>query len=158
MKSLFIASSFFLSCSLFAQEVPPVDWDELRKTKPWETSEHYKEIPIVTPGADHSASSDATVLFDGKNLNAWQKNKYEISVSMKKIVPIVSSMESSYTTEAAPWNVEKDEMIVAPGTGAIATKKAFGDVQLHLEWNAPVAEGKVGHLYSNSCVFFMGMY
>ena len=49
-------------------------------------------------------------------------------------------------------------MTVAPGTGAIETKKAFGDVQLHLEWNAPVAEGKSGQGYSNSGVFFMGMY
>ena len=60
--------------------------------------------------------------------------------------------------DPAPWKIENGELVVVPGTGQIATKKAFGDVQLHIEWLAPSQSGKEGQMYSNSGVFFMGIY
>ena len=47
-------------------------------------------------------------------------------------------MIPNFKGEAAEWTVKKGELEVKPGTGSIATKKAFGDVQLHVEWLAPV--------------------
>src|SRR5205809_5840251 len=45
-------------------------------TKP-EATEFYKPVPpIVTPGATpQDAPSDAIILFDGKNLDAWHSDK-----------------------------------------------------------------------------------
>ncbi|MBV6647953.1 MAG: DUF1080 domain-containing protein, partial [Cyclobacteriaceae bacterium] len=40
----------------------------------------------------------------------------------------------------------------------ISTKRSFGDVQLHIEWQAPKASDKSGQGYSNSGVFLMGLY
>ncbi len=158
MKALLFIPACLICFTIAAQEAPTIDWDELQKTKPWEASEHYKDIPIVTASKDHTASSDAVVLFDGGDLNGWQKSKYDITAMMAQIDPIARSMQPGYTSEAASWNIEKGEMVVAPGTGAIATKQAFGDIQLHLEWNSPVASDKEGQQYSNSGVFFMGLY
>jgi len=47
---------------------------------------------------------------------------------------------------------------VVPGTGAIATKQGFGDVQLHIEWAAPTPAKGEGQERGNSGVFLMGMY
>ena len=49
-------------------------------------------------------------------------------------------------------------MTVKPGTGSLTTKRAFSDVQLHLEWRTPrkiIAESQ-GR--GNSGVFLMGLY
>jgi hypothetical protein len=46
---------------------------------------------------------------------------------------------------------------VVAGTGSIATRAVFGDVQLHLEWMAPTEE-RDGQNFGNSGVFLMGLY
>jgi len=102
-----------------------------------EATEIYVELDIVTPGEGDKAPTDAINLFDGNNLDEW---------------------ESSNDGSAAPWKVENGIATIIPGSGFINTKKAFADVQLHIEWMSPVAEGKEGQLYSNSGVFFMGRY
>ena len=93
----------------------------------------------VTPGATPGAPpSDAIVLFDGKNLDAWKSAK---------------------TGGAAGWNVVNGEMIVGPGTGDIQTKAGFGDVQLHLEWCGPnLQPDKVNQDRGNSGVFLQDVY
>jgi hypothetical protein len=74
---------------------------------------------IVTPGAAFShlapAPSDATVLFDGKDLSQWEK----------------------FGGGDPGWKVQDGYMQVAPGTGDIRTKAKFADFQLHLEWAEP---------------------
>lgn len=102
-----------------------------------EATEIYKKLDLVTPGEGTGPPSDAIVLFDGTNLEAW-----------------VSSNDGT----KAPWRVEEGVATVVPGSGFIKTKQAFADVQLHIEWMSPKAEGKQGQLYSNSGVFFMGRY
>src|SRR6185295_7895594 len=67
--------------------------------------------PVVTAAAQvGGAPSDAIVLFDGRDLSQWQSK---------------------------PWKVENGYFEVVPGTGDLATKQSFGDVQLHVEWAAP---------------------
>lgn len=124
-----------------------------------ESTELYVELEQVSPGlTPEQPPSDAIVLFDGTDLTAWQVMQLRIAGDMPGMVESIGVYEAGRATVPAQWEVAGGVMTVAPGTGAIETKRAFGDVQLHLEWNAPVAEGKSGQGYSNSGVFFMGMY
>ncbi|MBB5061867.1 DUF1080 domain-containing protein [Granulicella mallensis] len=75
--------------------------------------------PVVQPGNENSMPpSDATVLFDGKNLDEW-----------------VSTSDKS----PAKWIVHDGIVTVskAQGVGNIETKKTFRDYQLHVEWRIP---------------------
>lgn len=94
--------------------------------------------PRVTPGTASTqtqvgtAPSDAIVLFDGTNLDAWEEPK---------------------------WVVKDGYMEVKPKSGFMKTKEKFGDCQLHIEWRVPESEGKdTGQDCGNSGVFFMGKY
>jgi hypothetical protein len=107
---------------------------EPRTTELW-----FPVPPKVTPGAAPGAPpSDAVILFDGKNLDAWQTTRGE---------------------GAAPWTVANGEMVVKPGTGDIQTKEKFGDVQLHIEWTDPkLPADKVNQDRGNSGVFLQDIY
>ncbi|MEE6186270.1 3-keto-disaccharide hydrolase [Niabella digestorum] len=103
-----------------------------RLTEVWEP-----EPRVVTPGAtDKDAPSDAIVLFNGKDLAEWE------------------SMDG----KPAKWTVENGVVTVAKGTGAIKTKKAFGDCQLHIEWRTPAVVKGEGQGRGNSGIFLMGLY
>lgn len=98
--------------------------------------------PIVTPGEPSTiekagtAPSDATVLFDGRDLSKWRK---------------------ADGSDAA-WKVGNGYAEVAPKSGDIFTKEEFGpDVQLHIEFATPPPEGDGQHR-GNSGVFFYGKY
>ena len=97
--------------------------------------------PVVDPGpfkAPAPPPSDAIVLFDGRSLANWR------------------SADSA--NQAARWKVVDGYMEVTAGTGSIATRQAFGDVQLHVEWRAPTPAKGEGQERGNSGVFLMGMY
>src|SRR4051812_34138922 len=66
----------------------------------------WPEPPVVTPGEGNAPPSDAVVLFDGKNFDAW--------------------------AGAKDWKVDADGGFTVKG--AIQTKQGFGDCQLHLEF------------------------
>jgi hypothetical protein len=93
----------------------------------------------VTPGATPGAPpSDAVILFDGKNVNAWKSTRGD---------------------GAAEWSVVNGEMVVKPGTGDIQTREKFGDVQLHIEWTDPkLGPDKVNQDRGNSGVFLQDIY
>ena len=86
--------------------------------------------PIVETGGAVSVKppSDATVLFDGKSLDAWTPG----------------------------WEI-KDGLMVAAGTD-IQTKESFGAVQMHFEWRLPAGRKVDGQSGGNSGVFLMGLY
>ncbi len=97
--------------------------------------------PVVNPGAAGAPlppPSDAIVLFDGSSLNGWR---------------VADSVGG-----AARWKVENGYMEVVRGTGSIATKQGFRDVQLHVEWAAPVPATASGQNRGNSGVFFQERY
>lgn len=77
--------------------------------------------------------SDAKVLFDGSNLNAWTSRKGEPT-----------------------WEI-KDGAMIAKGTD-IATKEEFGKIQLHFEWRIPAGRKVNGQGGGNSGCFLMGLY
>lgn len=158
MRSSIVVLLTIFSLNGMAQ-LPEIDWDELSKTKPWETTELYKEVPKVTPGEGTKAPSDAIVLFDGKSLDKWQKAQFGSPVNMEGFEAMIPLVNPDFKGDAAEWTVKNGEVEVKPGTGSIATKQAFGDVQLHIEWLAPVMpKDKTGQAGGNSGVIFMGMY
>lgn len=95
--------------------------------------------PVVTPAAQKlpvPVPPDALVLFDGKDLSQWTDDQ----------------------GSAPRWKVQGGVLSVVPGAGPITTRKAFGDVQVHLEWATPSpAEGK-GQARGNSGIHLMGLY
>lgn len=146
MKNLFLFLLLVITHAVLAQKQVP------------EATELYVDVPVVTPGEGNAAPSDAIVLFDGSDLSQFQTPQGPVVGSMLQFKDVVPTLKSDHAGDPAPWRIENGALVVVPGTGQIATKRAFGDVQLHIEWLAPSQEGKEGQMYSNSGVFFMGMY
>jgi len=95
--------------------------------------------PVVTPGATPVAPpSDATVLFDGRDLSQWAQR------------------DRSGATIAPTWAVR--DGYFETGQGSLVTRAAFGDVQLHLEWATPAIISGNSQGRGNSGVFLMGLY
>jgi len=113
-----------------ADDMPP----EPRLTEVW-----YPVPTRVTPGATVGAApSDAVILFDGRNLDAWK---------------------SATGDKPAGWSVVDGQLVVAPGTGDIQTREKFGDAQLHIEWWDPnLPADKVNQDRGNSGVFLQDVY
>lgn len=114
------------------------------KDQPWRVHDDARPLPpVVTPGtfssqeAAGTAPSDAIVLFDGSNLDAWEAVK----------------------GGDAAWDlVDGGAMQVKPGTGGIRTRQKFGDVQLHIEWAAPAEIKGASQGRGNSGVFLQSDY
>ena len=117
----------------------PITKEDDADPAPYTTEIWYPVPPKVTPGATPGAPpSDAIVLFDGQSVDGWKSAK---------------------DGSDARWNVDKGEMVVAPGTGDIQTKAAFGDVQLHVEWWDPaLPPDKVNQDRGNSGIFLQDIY
>src|SRR5262245_43432726 len=108
---------------------------------PWHVHDGARPQPrVVTPGATFSqeaaAPSDATVLFDGKDLSKWESNQ----------------------GEEPKWKVENGCMETVRGSGGIHTKEKFADFQLHLEFATPAPPHGKGQDRGNSGVLINGMY
>jgi len=163
IRSLIVILCISYLNHLSAQEIPipAIDWKALQLTKPWEDTEDTITKPaIVTPGTrTYMAPSDAAILFDGSDISLWQKPKYGIGADYATTYAITQNrmIEDNPGTEAE-WIVRDGYIEVKPGGGNIETKKSYGDVQLHIEWLSPVDTIKRGQQYSNSGVFFMGLY
>src|SRR5579872_1163592 len=95
---------------------------------------------VVTPGKrDQDPPSDAIVLFDGKDLSKWT----------------IQAGRGAAPNVNGTWKVENGYMEVVPGTGSLATKDKFGDVQLHLEWATPAKVNSYGQYRGNSGIMFL---
>jgi Domain of Unknown Function (DUF1080) len=90
----------------------------------------WPEPPVVTAGENNSAPSDAIVLFDGKNFDAWKG--------------------------AHQWKIDDDGGFTVKG--AIQTKQAFGDCQLHVEWASPKPAKGSGQNRGNNGIGLMGAH
>ena len=102
-------------------------------------------IPVVTPGTPSfeekvgTAPSDAIVLFDGTNKEAF--------VSARK----------NKEGEPVDWELKDGILTCVPGAGDILTKEKFADCQLHIEWKVPPSNRK-GQDRGNSGIKFAGLY
>jgi hypothetical protein len=91
----------------------------------------WPEPAIITPGKTAAdPPSDAIVLFDGKDLSAWENGD--------------------------KWIV-KDGVATVKDTD-IVTKQSFGDCQLHIEWSSPVPATGTSQGRGNSGVYLMDRY
>lgn len=105
----------------------------------WKKNDPERPQPpsVVPRGAvlGMAAPSDATVLFDGSNLDAWN-------------VPAASG-----------WSIRDGTLI--PGGRVfnnMMSKARFGDIQLHLEFREPSPPRGKGQERGNSGVFLMGRF
>lgn len=136
-------STKFASKTLFSvlliSVLPNISLSQETPQLPPEATEFYEPVPpVVNAGTDPAAPpSDAVVLFDGSNLDAWQ---------------------SAEDGSDAQWIVSDGVLTVKPGAGAIRTDEGFGDVQLHLEWRSPEVVKGEGQGRGNSGVFLMEKY
>jgi Domain of Unknown Function (DUF1080) len=112
--------------------LPPPDADIWRQT--WHDTNRPMP-PVSTPLPEEElegrskAPSNAVILFDGKDLSAWQPSR---------------------------WIVRDGYVEVAPSTGDLLTKQPFGSMKLHLEWWTPEPKpGQDGQKRNNSGVLFM---
>lgn len=147
-----------LPLCLLAQDLPEIDWDELKKTSPWKHTEVRKEVMVVTPADNGGAPSDAIVVFDGTDLSNWEKTPFGEGVHMDRTEIFLKHNTGGGGGGPATWTVKDGHLIAGAKQGNIATKQAFGDMQLHIEWMVPVMEGKPGQKYGNSGIFLMGLY
>ena len=111
------------------------DEERSRATEVW--SPVPKKVEVSSAGLP----SDAIVLFDGTNLDAWAGNK----------------------DGAAAWDIDHGDMVVHPGAGDIHTQQDFCDVQLHVEWQVPSPTGPDGQEMrsqdrNNSGIFLQSRY
>lgn len=94
--------------------------------------------PVIDPGPAGppvAVPEDAIVLFDGTSLDEWRSQR-----------------------GGAGWRIEGGYVEVVGGAGSISTRRAFGDVQLHVEWATPATVEGDGQARGNSGVFLMGRY
>lgn len=88
--------------------------------------------PRVDPGPalpPVPAPADATILFDGKGLDAWQPGT---------------------------WTIENGEIVA--GDGQLTSLAEFGNCQIHVEWLAPEDFHGPWHDRGNNGVMLMGLY
>lgn len=136
-----IVLTFLLGSPVFPADKRPGAPDD--SPTRWKVHDHSRPQPrIVTPGAPFTQEtpgrppSDAIVLFDGKDLSNWE----------------------GADNKPARWKVVNGALEVAPGTGDIHTAQAFGDCQLHVEWNEPNPPHGTDQARGNSGVYLMSKY
>lgn len=137
--------------------IPAIDWDALQKSKPWEATESWENVPVISLNAQ-SIPQDAIILFSGEDLDAWQTPQTIIPTNMPQAEYVAKLDVPDAAAEPSKWLLNNNEM-TSPGNWiSTATKQSFGDVQLHIEWLSPKQENKTGQEYGNSGLFFMGLY
>ena len=113
-NQIILAAALVCAASLSAQDKK---YPEPEGMRPGMTEFWTPQPKVVTPGdiKTNTAPSDAIVLFDGKDLSAWQNSK----------------------GEAADWIVKNGVITVDKTKGDILTRQKFGSFQLHIEWCVP---------------------
>ena len=96
----------------------------------YQSGKVWAEPTRIDPGPPGGSPSDAVVLFDGKDLSAWEG--------------------------ADNWLVA-DGIATANG-GSISTRQAFGDCQAHVEWASPAEVSGEGQGRGNSGFYLQGLY
>ena len=139
MKRL-VLTCILLSAAVLTVAAQDKKYPEPEPMRPGMTEFWTPQPVIVTPGdqATASAPSDAIVLFDGTNLNAWKSSGKEGG--------------------PAGWTLHDGVMTVDKSKGDIETVAKFGSFQLHLEWMVPENITGTSQARGNSGVFLQGMY
>lgn len=130
IRSLYVAAGLLATASVFAQaETDPAR--DPAKTEVW------TPVPAVVSAPPGKAPSDAIVLFDGKDVSAWEAEQ----------------------GGRVPWRVADGALTVVPGSKGIRTRQRFCDIQLHVEWRTPTdTKGFDGQNRGNSGIFLQELY
>jgi len=133
MKKQFLVLACLLACTQFASAQKKINIDSLAGLL-----EVWVNVPVVTPGQMNTdAPSDATILYNGNGLGAFQKKD----------------------GSPAGWKIDADGAITdIKGAGDLITKEAFGNCQLHIEFREPAEVKSSGQGRGNSGVYLMGKY
>ena len=133
MKKQLLLLACILACTQFASAQKKINIDSLAGLL-----EVWVNVPLVTPGQMNTdAPSDATILYNGNGLGAFQKKD----------------------GSAAGWKIDADGAVTdIKGAGDLITKEAFGNCQLHLEFREPAEVKGSGQARGNSGVYIMGKY
>ena len=100
-------------------------------------TEVWTPVPATVATPVGSVPSDAIVLFDGKDLSAWESEQ----------------------GGRVPWRVDDGALTVVPGSKGIRTRQDFCDIQLHVEWRTPTeTKGFDGQNRGNSGIFLQELY
>jgi hypothetical protein len=100
-------------------------------------TEVWKPMPAAVATPQGAAPSDAVVLFDGKDLAAWEGEE----------------------GGKPQWTVADGVVTVLPDGKGIKTKRSFCDIQLHVEWRSPTeTKGFEGQNRGNSGIFLQNLY
>jgi hypothetical protein len=100
-------------------------------------TEVWTPVPASVATPPGGAPSDAVVLFDGRDVSAWESEQ----------------------GGRVPWSVADGALTVVPGSKGIRTRQRFCDIQLHVEWRSPIAtKGFDGQDRGNSGVFLQELY
>lgn len=124
LKLLFIVALVCLS---------HIGWAQERVYQKNNIHDETRAKPVrVIPGEGTTTAppSDAIVLFDGSNLNAWE-------------VPNFKIIDSAY---------------MVADKGGLTSKESFGDIQFHVEWRMNDTLKIKGQSGGNSGVYFMSKY
>ena len=97
-----------------------------------------KPVPEKVRGVvDGNPPSDAIVLFDGTNMDAWEHVR---------------------TGEASQWHIEDGIVTVNNGTGTLVSKQSFSDIQMHIEWRPNGEILGQGQSRGNSGIFMQSLF
>lgn len=129
-RTTLILLSFLMPFLGIAQELSEAEISKLMKES--KKTEVYQPVPPIVNTKPGSVPSDAIILFDGKNLDAWRG-------------------EADGTP--AQWKVSNGHLVVDKSKGGIITKDSFSDYQLHIEWQIPEDITGEGQMRGNSGIF-----
>src|SRR5262245_10894207 len=104
-----------------------LSWLTAAQVQPYESGIAWEEPAVITAGNHGSPPSDAIVLFDGKNMDAWKGGE--------------------------KWDIESGEGVAK---SFVETKQPFGDCQLHVEFATPKEVKGKGQGRGNNGIGFMG--
>lgn len=133
MKKQLLVIACLLAYTQFASAQKKLNVDSLAGLL-----EVWVNVPLVTPGITNAdAPSDATILYNGNGLGAFQKKD----------------------GSPAGWRIDADGAVTdIKGAGDLITKEAFGNCQLHIEFREPAEVKSSGQGRGNSGVYIMGKY
>lgn len=130
IRALLGTAGLLAAATAFAQDGADAARDP-KKTEVW------TPVPAVVTTPPGKAPSDAIVLFDGKDVSAWEAEQ----------------------GGRVPWKVADGAMTVVPGSKGIRTRQRFCDIQLHVEWRTPTeTKGFDGQNRGNSGIFLQELY
>ena len=118
----------FTSIAIAQDNPSPYRVHDVKRPKPPIVTPHRIAAPVLAP-------TDAIVLFDGDDLSQWRSGD-----------------------KPAKWIVKDGYMESVPGAGYLRSAESFGDVQLHVEWAAPVPVKGKSQGRGNSGIYLMGKY